>query len=1085
MAEASGDLGRVGRTFVATLFLAVGLVLSVATGRLVGAETRPASTNQPPGPLVGSLGRKEALAFEGNKTFSKSEILAGLTWHIDFLVAAHPLAPLGEYTELVQNMVRAGYRREGFPEAAVAVAVSPNGQRITVKITEGPRFVCGDIKVTGLKTLTNAAIIKRLREAVCGPEQVPGEATNVITATWIEGKPATFDDSARRTLTSRVVGALAEMNYYRPQVDVKVVSDGARKTADLLIEILDEGIKGVIAQIDVAGTENNTREQVLSYLSLRPGMELHALLVNNISNALWNSARFLSQDVALTPLEQPGKFKLRIELEDLEEAPPLNQEFSPEEKALLKLREWLRPWENRREDLGFSMGVTSQWVSVHGDVALSPSGLALVARGASRTDPNRLLYGMVASSRMIGFYSGWRGRKLTYERTRGTVSGFMSYLPLPHSEGGNRFNFSLGAGFSNNEDALEPFHFRLDLAPVAMVYTAHEESWVSSFDQGVLTLRPQGRADSFPVVMKIDVATGRLQSVGFEDRRGYLRFRAEEGAVTRTVKELGRATASHPNDYVAERPLSSFLAFFVSDVLQNPLLAALPTNSSFTLSKELALVQKAWTQATNASETLDFARVFAPIEGIWQGSDTRTARPFDVPLDDVLRGAGPTDGVFALVGAFAVQQSESLWRPDSWPCQLTREAGFMVAGRGKYSVSGLNQLARSGDIGPLGCVVAVRLLEKLHPPLAGPFAARGVSVLTLADFQKDCRLLLSGDSVSSQVISNAASMLGGFTDDTAKLIAEWMKPDDGAFLRQIVHLIRAAPGQPLDEALHPAFERHWDKVIRPRLLAILDTSLPVTHEPTTPEGQAQRGLVLVRGEAGKPDYAEAAKWFRKAAEQGHPGAQFYLAKLYEAGEGVPQGFRDALQWYEKAAAQNHPHAACSIGEMYREGRGVTVDLAEAARWFRKEVEGGCANAQFNLGLVTMPQADPQPWQNWEEAAKWFRMAADQSDPRAQYFLGVYHEKTDVPEALEWYRLAAAGGVRGAQAALGERLSDGFTTAPDYVEAYHWFSLAAAQGDRISQLALKRVERKLTPEQLTKAKKRAARVAAQQRRKLET
>ena len=35
------------------------------------------------------------------------------------------------------------------------------------------------------------------------------------------------------------------------------------------------------------------------------------------------------------------------------------------------------------------------------------------------------------------------------------------------------------------------------------------------------------------------------------------------------------------------------------------------------------------------------------------------------------------------------------------------------------------------------------------------------------------------------------------------------------------------------------------------------------------------------------DFSEAAHWFRRAAEQGHPTAQILLAELYERGEGVP------------------------------------------------------------------------------------------------------------------------------------------------------------------------------------------------------
>ncbi|MBO7224189.1 MAG: sel1 repeat family protein, partial [Kiritimatiellae bacterium] len=51
------------------------------------------------------------------------------------------------------------------------------------------------------------------------------------------------------------------------------------------------------------------------------------------------------------------------------------------------------------------------------------------------------------------------------------------------------------------------------------------------------------------------------------------------------------------------------------------------------------------------------------------------------------------------------------------------------------------------------------------------------------------------------------------------------------------------------------------------------------------------------------DYAEAVKWFRKAAEQGHAGAQYRLGICYGKGLGVPQDHEEAAKWVRKAAEQ--------------------------------------------------------------------------------------------------------------------------------------------------------------------------------------
>ena len=51
------------------------------------------------------------------------------------------------------------------------------------------------------------------------------------------------------------------------------------------------------------------------------------------------------------------------------------------------------------------------------------------------------------------------------------------------------------------------------------------------------------------------------------------------------------------------------------------------------------------------------------------------------------------------------------------------------------------------------------------------------------------------------------------------------------------------------------------------------------------------------------DFFEAAKWFKRAAEQGYALAQNNLAYCYEKGEGVSRDLMEAAKWYKKAAAQ--------------------------------------------------------------------------------------------------------------------------------------------------------------------------------------
>ena len=75
------------------------------------------------------------------------------------------------------------------------------------------------------------------------------------------------------------------------------------------------------------------------------------------------------------------------------------------------------------------------------------------------------------------------------------------------------------------------------------------------------------------------------------------------------------------------------------------------------------------------------------------------------------------------------------------------------------------------------------------------------------------------------------------------------------------------------------------------------------------------------GEGVPKDYVEAAKWYRKAAEQELAIAQFNLGWIYENGEGVPKDMAEATKWYRKAAEQGDADAKEWLEENAKEEKG--------------------------------------------------------------------------------------------------------------------------------------------------------------------
>jgi TPR repeat protein len=69
------------------------------------------------------------------------------------------------------------------------------------------------------------------------------------------------------------------------------------------------------------------------------------------------------------------------------------------------------------------------------------------------------------------------------------------------------------------------------------------------------------------------------------------------------------------------------------------------------------------------------------------------------------------------------------------------------------------------------------------------------------------------------------------------------------------------------------------------------------------------------------NYAEAAKWYRKGAQQGNARGQKNLGALYEAGHGVPEDWIVAALWYQKSAAQGNAEGQAALARAYMFGMG--------------------------------------------------------------------------------------------------------------------------------------------------------------------
>jgi len=106
-----------------------------------------------------------------------------------------------------------------------------------------------------------------------------------------------------------------------------------------------------------------------------------------------------------------------------------------------------------------------------------------------------------------------------------------------------------------------------------------------------------------------------------------------------------------------------------------------------------------------------------------------------------------------------------------------------------------------------------------------------------------------------------------------------------------------------------------------------------------------------KGQGVPQDYKEAMVWYRLAADQGNPEAQFSLGYMYEMGQSVSPDFREAARLYRLAAEQKHSLAQFSLGYLYGEGHGVPRDYVQAYLWFSLAGSGGDAKSIKNRDTV--------------------------------------------------------------------------------------------------------------------------------------
>ena len=234
-------------------------------------------------------------------------------------------------------------------------------------------------------------------------------------------------------------------------------------------------------------------------------------------------------------------------------------------------------------------------------------------------------------------------------------------------------------------------------------------------------------------------------------------------------------------------------------------------------------------------------------------------------------------------------------------------------------------------------------------------------------------------------------------------------------------------------------------------------------------------------------HVSAFDLFKKAAEQGYPKAQFYLAHFYQNGLCVPLDEDEASKWYNMAEKQGINSGTiddrrevllrkAERGDAYAQYKlGCDIclhcfssesEFKEDEKWLSRATSQGYAQAQFILARCYVRMSD-QKYFFWnknklrEKAFELWSEAAEHGHAGALWALGYFYlwgkvvKKNEIT-AFKWYRQAYEAGYRERRifSVIGFCHAAGFGTVKDKEEAAKWYKKAIEHGDELAEEKLK-------------------------------
>ncbi|MGA2440135.1 MAG: hypothetical protein ABSH08_04205 [Tepidisphaeraceae bacterium] len=767
--------------------------------------------------LVGVAGDITAAEVRGCRLVSADKLRHALLVDAAVQLAGSPSAPMDEFIKTVQRSSQEDYLANGYANARVGVELDPSGHHLLIHVNEGPRYTAGNAEIIG----ASLADAKALVSALTQPSPREPDAAQIdervgtlfiptwkspegADAHWKVGNPANLSNEDLDDYKDQIVKALLSQGLF--WADVKVEPElRSDHIARLVVRILNEGPKGILTDIQTTGLSINTRQQVLDFAGLRPGMSVDLNVLRAVRKKFWDSGRFFQHDIgAKWSPANPGKVSLTMDFWEHPNVPPLSKPIPADSPQGIMLRMARSMQESMEKGESFALkfdygrqhgkvvmqadrGFAVHWTrdAVTGAPASAPSEIDS-NQFFSRQAPQGLDLTIVATPKKLDVFSVAAHHRFTIS-TDIPLDMNLNLVPDPtNKERPVSLMFYVGVP-SDSYEGDPPIRLECSIAPVAcldLVTRLFDPSRVptkTEMRDGILQVEETEES------LRVDAASGRP----IQWTIGPAEFKFEPGAMDREI--AADATPGSPaNDYDPQHPASSLIHFLTAWNASCPIFNFESPQRTEAIAHFVSILAKP------ALESLD-QEMAGPAEddSDFEAADKHIDTQSPIAL---LRGAvGYVNFVFAY---------------GTWPWTISREALLIASGGSPDTEQEIIRVASSEETGPIGYAALAAAMRPMGLEYAQAMARLGLNHLSADGFKHDFHVLLQGPGIGPKTLSNLLQAVADLSDDDFSVLSTEIPTDWVDALRYVRQVAKQHPGQPIVDALAGSTDEWWNGSVR-------------------------------------------------------------------------------------------------------------------------------------------------------------------------------------------------------------------------------------------------------------------------------